>query len=197
MRAPLESESLMRPPFERSHCLVGEQSELNKGARRPLPAGVVMIGESRDYVVAVWRNVMILLVRGAVDAEFLELADRGYLVALEDDHENYAVAVIAESTARLPPMSLRTEASRLRVQTEAKLRAQAVILGGDGFFAGAMRGVMTSIMAAARSRVPMKMVGANREAAEFLAEKLQRQDGWTRALTRAIDELRETGPAGV
>ncbi|NLY94709.1 MAG: hypothetical protein GXY23_11855 [Myxococcales bacterium] len=145
---------------------------------------LLLLGETPEYLVAVHRNVMVMLIGGAIDSSFLRLSLLGHHKALEYEPSGYGVVTIAEKGARIPPPEIRDEASKLRKRTQHMLRGQSVIVGGDGFFASTMRAVITGIVAMAQSRVPMKMTGDLREAAQFVGEKL----GYDEAL---VDELHD------
>ena len=52
-----------------------------------------------------------------------------------------------------------------------RLKAHSVLIGSDGFFASTMRAVITGIVTLARSRVPLRMVGDEQAAADFVVER--------------------------
>src|SRR5690606_34005986 len=97
-----------------------------------------ILGETPQYPVAVHRNVMILNVGGTIDGSFLRLSLLGHHKALEVDPSGYGVITLVERGARIPPSEIRDEASKLRKRTQHMLKAQSVVVGGDGFFASTM-----------------------------------------------------------
>lgn len=126
---------------------------------------------SSEYAVVVYQNVMIQNITGAIDAAFLRASLAGHHAALAHDPTGYAVITMVERTAKVPPGAVREEATLLREKTQHMLRAQSVLLGSDGFFASTMRAVITGIVTLARSRVPLRMVGDELAAAEFVVER--------------------------
>ncbi len=128
--------------------------------------------EANDYVVVVYQNVMIQRIRGAIDASFLRASLAGHHAALNHDPTGYGVITLVEGTAKVPPAAVRDEAAILREKTQHRLKAQSVLIGSDGFFASTMRAVITGIVTLARSRVPLRMVGDEQAAADFMVERV-------------------------
>ena len=127
--------------------------------------------DAANYVVVVYRNVMIQNVTGAIDAAFLRASLAGHHAALAHDPTGYAVITMVEPSAKVPPGPVRDEAALLREKTQHMLKAQSVLIGSDGFFASTMRAVITGIVTLARSRVPLRMVGDEQAAADFVVER--------------------------
>lgn len=115
---------------------------------------------------------MILHVYGTVDLDFLKAALAGHHAALQHTPTGYGVVTLVEPNARIPGGDVREEAGRLRIKTQHMLKAQTVLIGSEGFFASTMRAVITGIVTVAQSRVPMKMVGSEAEAASFIVDKV-------------------------
>lgn len=159
-----------------------------------LPVGLGVLSITDHYAVAVWRNVMILRITGEIDTNFLRKALDGHYEALAHTPEGYGVVTIAERSAKVPPSYIRTEASHLRKRTQDMLRAQAVILGGEGFFASAMRAVITGILSMAQSRVPLRMMGTNHDAASFIAAEVCGGGSAAQALEEALTAVRGLTP---
>jgi hypothetical protein len=111
--------------------------------RDSLPPGVNRSGGSTDYTVVTWKNVMIQHVRGEVDMHFLKSSLAGHHAALQHTPSGYGCITLVESGARIPGSDVREEAGRLRVKTQHMLKAQTVLIGGEGFFASTMRAVIT------------------------------------------------------
>lgn len=147
-------------------------SSLRSASGVPVPEGVVRIGGSADYSVWVYRNVMILVIDGHLDEPFFRVALAGHNAALRADPSGYAVVVLVGDGARIPSAAVRDLASEHRRKTQHMLRAQSVLIGGEGFFASTMRAVITGIMSVAQSRVPMKMVSGELDAATFVVERI-------------------------
>ena len=123
-------------------------------------------------MVATWRNVMLQHVRGAIDQPFLKASLAAHHAALQHTPAGYGVITLVESSARIPGGDVRDEAGRLRVKTQHMLKAHAVLIGGEGFFASTMRAVITGILTVAQSRVPTKMVGSELDAAAFIVDRV-------------------------
>jgi hypothetical protein len=157
---------------------------------RTLLDEVIVLGECEGYYVAAWRSVTLIRVTGDLDDTFLSIAKRAHDAALGYDPNGYASITIAELSAKLPSQKLRSEASRLRRDTQADLRAQAVILAGEGFFASAMRAALLGILSMAKSRVPITMTSTPREAAEFIVRHIPNGRFDVTDLERVIDLAR-------
>jgi hypothetical protein len=151
---------------------------------------MLILGETPEYLVAVHRNVMIMIIAGAIDESFLRLSLLGHHRALDFHPEGYGVITLVEKGARIPGADIRDEASKLRKRTQHMLKAQSFVVGGDGFFASTMRAVITGIITVAQSRVPLKMTGDLAEAAAFVAEKLGFDDALRDELHAVLVELR-------
>lgn len=150
-----------------------------------------ILGEAPGYCVAIFRNVLIMLIAGEIDRSFLRLSLLGHHKVVEYDPEGYGLVTIVASGSRLPDSELRTEASELRKKTQHLLRAQGIVIGGEGFFASTMRAVLTGIFAMAQSRVPTKMVGEIQEACQFVSEKIGLDAETAKALEDALITLKE------
>jgi hypothetical protein len=138
---------------------------------RPLPPGVKRLGDGPGYDMLVYKNVMIMYVTGEIDTHFLRAALAAHHAALAYDPTGYGVVTMVASSGKIPPSSIRDEAAVLREKTQHMLRAQSVLISGEGFFASTMRAVVTGIITLARSRVPLKMAADVYEAAAFVTEK--------------------------
>lgn len=156
----------------------------------PRPTGVEAIVENDDYLVVTWQNVMIQHVRGAIDLAFLRACLAAHHAVVERSPGGYGVITSVAPTARIPGGDVRAEAGRLREKTQHLLKAQSVLIGGEGFFAGTMRAVITGIVTMAKSRVPLKMVGTEIDAATFVAERVLARSGDGRHLADVLVALR-------
>jgi hypothetical protein len=150
---------------------MGNAAVVRTSPRVALPPGAATIGVGPEWCVATYRNIMLMHVSGQIDGEFLDASLAGHHAALAVDSSGYGVITICEPGAKIPPGELRDRALLLRKTTQHQLRAQAVLLGSDGFFASAMRGVITGILSLAQSRVPLAMVGSDVEAADFIVRR--------------------------
>lgn len=150
-----------------------------------------ILGEGPGYCVAIFRNVLIMFIAGEIDHSFLRLSLLGHHKVVEYDPEGYGLVTIVAGGSRLPSSELRAEASELRKKTQHLLRAQGIVIGGEGFFASTMRAVLTGIFSMAQSRVPTKMVGELSEACRFVSEKIGFDDEATAALEEALITLRD------
>lgn len=155
-----------------------------------LPFGASTVGSGPGWSVVTWRNVMILYVHGQIDLRFLDAALAGHHAALEFDPNGYGVISLAEPTAKLPPSEVRQRATALRKETQHLLRAQSMVIIGDGFFASAMRSVFTGIFTLAQSRVPMIFVPDVASGTDFVVRRACSRDADASEANRVIDALR-------
>ncbi len=169
---------------------MGSFSIAPAAAAERLPPSVTRIGGGPDYLVVVWRNLMLQHVVGAIDHGFLRDSLAGHHAALAVDPGGYGVITLVESTARIPGGEVRDEASRLRQKTQHALRAQSVLIGGEGFFASTMRAVITGIVSLAQSKVPIRMAGNELEAASFVVERACRPGTSAGELAEVLEALR-------
>jgi hypothetical protein len=159
------------------------------------PADVTRIAASQDWFVATFRNVMVLHVRRAPDEGFLQAAHEAHRALVASSDAGYGVAVLVERGTGLPSAHIRRRAVALRESTHAFLRAQVVLLAGDRFVDSAVRAVVSGISLLAGSRVPMRMVHSEDEAARFLAARMETR-GSTGELASALRSVRASGLAG-
>lgn len=150
-----------------------------------------ILGESPGYCVAIFRNVLIMYIGGEIDRSFLRLSLLGHHKVVQYEPKGYGLVTIVDRGSRLPSAELRAEASELRKKTQHLLRAQGIVIGGEGFFASTMRAVLTGIFNVAQSRVPTKMVGELGEACRFVSEKIAFDEESSAALEAALIALRD------
>ncbi len=165
---------------------------MGSGALSSLPFGATVIDSGPGWNVVTWRNVMILYVTGQIDVAFLDASLEGHHAALAFDRDGYGVIAVAEPTAKLPPSEVRHRATELRRQTQHLLRAQAMVIAGDGFFASAMRSVFTGIFALAQSRVPMIFVADVEPATDFVVRRACSRDADARQANEVVHTLRHS-----
>jgi hypothetical protein len=153
-------------------------------------ASTKLIARTDTHIVGVLDDVVIHRLIRATTLEYLANAAEGRRRALATRGGGYAVLVIVEPSAPLPDAAVRSAAKRLWKDTVADLRAHAIVLGGEGFWAAAVRSAAAAIMELGDERVPRTVVGNDRQAISFLAHHLGRPPSFTTDLERAARDIR-------
>jgi hypothetical protein len=152
--------------------------------------GVDIVATTPAHVVCVFENVVIHRLMQATSLDYLAHAAEGRLRALATRRGGFAVVVLVEPSAPLPDSSVRREASRLWKETATDLRAHAIVLGGDGFWAAAVRSAAAAIMTIGDERVPRTVVGSDREGISFVARHLHRSPSFSSDFARVLGDIR-------
>jgi hypothetical protein len=104
------------------------------------------------YIVATWRNALLILWSGAITSEGLDASERaGKLLEREYKTEQIAISVSLPSVP-IPDEKARAHAARLLRERESFVRLSITVIEGDGFWLSAGRMVMTALVALSGSK---------------------------------------------
>lgn len=98
-----------------------------------------------DLAVARCGRVNITLVRGAIDAEFLDASMREGRAMARQYPEGIASLTLLMSGVPIPDEALRAQSARYAEESSAWLRAGASVVKGDGFGASMARSFLTAV----------------------------------------------------
>lgn len=97
------------------------------------------------YIVATWRNALLMMWTGAITSVGLDATERGGKM-LERTYKNEQIAIsISLPQVPVPDEKVRTHAARLLRERADKVKLSVTVIEGDGFFLSAGRMVMTAL----------------------------------------------------
>ena len=108
-----------------------------------------------------------------------------------------ASIVAIDSTSSFPSEEARRVAVNVSRETSGQTLALAMVILGDGFWASAIRGVVTTINSLTKSPHPRKVMRYEHEAVEWVIQVLgESPQQYEEALLSALDQLKsaETAP---
>lgn len=98
------------------------------------------------YVVATWRNLLLMMWNDAITAKGLDATERAGKM-LEREHGTQVVAVsISLPKVPLPDDEMRAYAARLMRERADRVILSVTVIEGDGFWLSAGRMVMTALV---------------------------------------------------
>jgi hypothetical protein len=100
---------------------------------------------------------------------------------------------IVTSSARLPDAEARGALVALSKRFEHDTGPTAVVIGGEGFFAGALRAAVTGLWLAAPKTMPMRMCGNAEEVAAWLPARHLESTGVQLDAAELNNVVREAG----
>jgi hypothetical protein len=122
--------------------------------------------ERSPFTFVTWENVFVAVWRRAATEESVRLlAERGQGLP----GKRCAVHII-ESGAGLPTAGTRAALGRLMQDRESRLACLAIVLCGEGFWASAVRGVLTGVQLLA-PKLPMRFFSDPEAVAQWLPER--------------------------
>jgi len=144
------------------------------------------------HCVAHWNNVMITFWHAAIDRAVLQKTMEATRKLLVTYPEGIHSLGFIEHGAPMPSPETREVAVELMNLMAGKLRSEAIVISGDGFWAGAIRSVVMGFKVFSRSNHPQKVFAQLEEAVVWQSQFI---DGVTDA-SRLLEEaqgLRELG----
>ncbi len=104
------------------------------------------------YVVATWRNVLMIMWSGPITTDGLDASERGGKM-LEREYKGEQIAIsISLPSVPIPDDKARAQAARLMREREGLVRLSITVIEGDGFWLSAGRMVMTALVGLAGSK---------------------------------------------
>ncbi|MCB9659467.1 MAG: hypothetical protein H6726_17615 [Sandaracinaceae bacterium] len=156
--------------------------------RSPSPASLTVLHQDATLSVGAYANVHLCVYRGELTLSGLETANDHHR-ALMARHPRTLVLGLAQHNLPLPSAEVRQRGAHLIDENGSHVLAAAMVLAGTGFWASAVRSVMTASFALARQPYPSKAFATGVEAGEWLS----RFDAGTvfgpEALAQALERL--------
>lgn len=137
-------------------------------ARRPSPASLAVLYSDPALAVGAYGPVHLCVYRDGLTAEGLEAAN-GHHQALMARHPRTFVLGMALPNLPLPPAEVRQRGAQLIQENGPHVEAAAMVLEGSGFWASAVRSVMTASFALARQPYPSKAFATGLDAATWIS----------------------------
>lgn len=158
------------------------------------PTTLQMIRLERDYCLASWGRVFIVIWRHDTTMEGVRELDRQLASYAPSAPGGCGLLTIIEQGAPMPSSEVRTALARFMTDGARVIRSSAVAFEGAGFRAAAVRGVVTGLTMLARQPYPHKVFATMSEAAQWLCSSLQetaKHHIVSAELCRALEALRE------
>jgi hypothetical protein len=97
------------------------------------------------YIVATWRNVLLMMWTGAITSVGLDATERGGKM-LQRQYKNDQIAVsISMPKVPIPDEKVRAHAARLLRERADFVKLSVTVIEGDGFWLSAGRMIMTGL----------------------------------------------------
>jgi ribosomal protein L24 len=126
--------------------------------------GADEFGRGEGFLVATWRNLLLMMWTKSVTIEGLEVCARaGELIQKRTPNQQVAVSITL-SNVPIPDDQARARASKLLETTQDQVLASVTVLEGDGFWLSAGRMAMTAMTAFSRGRSKTKIAKSVDEA---------------------------------
>ncbi len=148
------------------------------------------IVRASDLVIATWNDVVMWIGSGKADEHQIGTLHR----VLDQKAEAPGLLLWLPHRAAAPQGKGRTRAGQLFREMGPRLRAFGLITEGGGFWASAIRSIVTGLSLAARTRFPFKAVPAIDEAAPWLMdhmgmpEEAKRFQGHAQSIRDSIEQ---------
>jgi hypothetical protein len=136
-------------------------------ARRVASATLTVAHVDPALVVGAYGPVHLCVYRDALTSEGLEIANSHHRALMSRFPRTFVLGA-AQSNLPLPPSDVRQRGAELIDENQAHVEAAAMVLQGTGFWASAVRSVMTASFAIARQPYPSKAFATGAEAAAWL-----------------------------
>ena len=119
------------------------------------------------YIIATWRNVLLLLWSETITSEGLDASERAGKM-LERRYKDDQIAVsISLATVRIPDDKVRAHAARLLRERANMVKLSVTVIEGDGFWLSAGRMVMTALTTLSGGKAKTVIAKTVEEAADL------------------------------
>ena len=137
------------------------------------PAGKLVVHHrSQGVAIATLDAFFLMRCFGDVSPDDVRASLLGHeaLIAFRSDGGGTIVTI--DPTTTFPSEDTRRVALEVTRKTGGQTRAQALVIRGDGFWASAMRGIMTTIWSLNAVKRPRKVVRQEEEAVDWVIETI-------------------------
>jgi hypothetical protein len=146
------------------------------------------IGDDPTYVVARCDNVLVNIWRDTLTLESLERSQELGRRLDKEYPDGIGVMTVVPYGIPLPDARVRDAAAELMKEADRWVRARAMVLEGDGFWASTARSMYTALKIFTKTPCPQKTFGDSFEACRWISECLG-APGQADALASAIGTL--------
>lgn len=115
-----------------------------------------------------WRNIMIVFVSGPPGPTSLPRLISASAVMRERSPAGGSCVYVIRATAGRPDSAMRMGILRIEQEYSDWLGGVGVVIGGSGFWASAMRSVVTAMRVASSRKYDMRLFASAEEVAEWL-----------------------------
>jgi hypothetical protein len=157
----------------------------------PPPGKLVVHYRSPGVAIATLDAFFLMRCFGDVTPDDIRATLLGHEALLAYRPEGGGSIVAVDPTATFPSEATRRTALEITRTTGSKTLAHALIVHGDGFWASAMRGVMTTIWSLNFANRPRKVVRDDGEGVDWVVETVgESVPKYRQALLSALGQLR-------
>lgn len=141
------------------------------------PELVLVHDEPGQHAFYTWQNIMITCWSQRATGPAIEKVAH-YRELMDREHpEGVSVIYLIADQAGLPTPEARTGVKELMARFSKKRACLAILIQGEGFWASAMRGVITGVRMLVPLNFPMQIFGRVNELAAWLPERHAHQTG--------------------
>jgi hypothetical protein len=152
--------------------------------------GLTELARGNGYCVALWRNLYILDFPELPTIEALDAAVAGKKAASRMAKGDLVVINVLSGKRLLPDARVREHAAKKQNEDAEGVVGHAVVVDGEGFWAGAMRSTLAGLYLVSRSPFPRRVFSTNIEALEWHAELLNEDRAWVSGALAAVSLVR-------
>ena len=161
------------------------------------PGKLVVHHRSQNAAMGTLDGFFVMRVYGAIAPEDFEPTIKCAEILRAFRPQGSGSLVAIDPSSAFPSEEARRAAVNVSRETSAQTQALAIIILGDGFWASAIRGVVTTLTSLTKSTNPRKVVRYEQEGVEWVISTLgESREQYEDALLSALDQLKpaETAP---
>jgi hypothetical protein len=122
--------------------------------------------------VGTFRNLYVMHIHGRITMDELMASHRVHLELIQRGEPHTGVLTLADENVPIPGSDVRSASSRLMRELVPHLVAGATVVGGDGFWASAVRSFLTAVYVVAKQPCPTKAFASVQDASGWLSPRL-------------------------
>jgi hypothetical protein len=161
----------------------------SSGSAADIPPPTLLYEVPGEFVHFAWNNVELIVWSGTASAAGVQRLSQASTQRARELKVKVSYVHVVAAGAGLPDADARGEFKQLRIRTTPWMACFVCVIESDGFWASAMRGLVTSLMTLQGERVTMKILGSLAEAAAWLPEPHARLSGIAIAQTQLMRVL--------
>lgn len=150
--------------------------------------GARILHVEKSIVVGAYAHVHMCLYRGDLTLELLERANAWHRKLIQQ-HGHTAIFGVARTSLALPEAEVRERGAALIRENAGHVDGAVVVLPGEGFWASAVRSVVTASFVVARQPYPSRCCSTVEDGASWLVATSPRAGATARGLLEAARVL--------